>query len=206
MTQVTRCEWPGIADPIYEAYHDSEWGVPHADETRLFEKLVLEGFQGGLSWLTILRKRENFRAAFGGFDAQRIARYGEHDVARLMADPGIVRNRLKIEGAILSARAYLTLREKMTLGQFLWGFMEKGPASKPHSRHGDVPAQTAVSQAISKQLKAKGFKFVGPTTMYAVMQSAGMVNDHIAACHRYGPCGKMQKAFIPPMSPGRRQS
>ena len=206
MTQVTRCEWPGIADPIYEAYHDSEWGVPHADETRLFEKLVLEGFQGGLSWLTILKKRENFRGAFDGFDAERIARYRERDVARLMADPGIVRNRLKIEGAILSARAYLALRETMTLGQFLWGFVEKGSASKPHSRHGDVPAQSAVSQAISKQLKAEGFKFVGPTTMYAFMQSVGMVNDHIGTCHRYGPCGKMQKAFIQPMSPGRPQS
>jgi DNA-3-methyladenine glycosylase I len=192
---LARCTWPGIADAAYAAYHDTEWGVPHADERRLFEKLILEGFQGGLSWLTILRKREAFRAAFHGFDAERMARYDARDVARLMADRGIVRNQLKIEGAVASAQAYLALREETTLGDFLWGFADVVGVSS-YQAHGDVPSQTAASQRMAKGLKARGFKFVGPTTAYAFMQSVGMVNDHLAGCHRRGPCGVARQIFL----------
>jgi DNA-3-methyladenine glycosylase I len=194
-----RCTWPGLADPIYTAYHDAEWGVPHADETRLFEKLILEGFQAGLSWLTILRKRDNFRAAFDGFDAQKMANYGTREVDRLMADSGIVRNKLKVEGAILSAQAYVKLREEMTLGQLLWRALPEGPVTNSYLRHGDVPAQTEQSAAISKALKARGFRFVGPTTVYAFMQATGMVNDHLASCHRHSVCAKLQRCFTVPL-------
>ena len=193
---VKRCEWPGLNDPIYTVYHDTEWGVPVDDDVRLFEKLILEGFQGGLSWLTILKKRDHFRAAFDGFCADKMARYGEHDVARLMANAGIVRNRGKIEGAILSAQAYLRLREDTTLCAFLWGFQHEGPVINRPIRHGDIPTQTATSLQISKALKAKGFRFVGPTTAYAFMQSTGMVNDHLTGCHRHGPCEDLQRAFV----------
>jgi DNA-3-methyladenine glycosylase I len=198
----TRCAWPGLADPLYVAYHDTEWGVPHSDETRLFEKLVLEGFQAGLSWLTILRKREAFRAAFHGFDPARVARYDDRDVARLMADTGIVRHRGKIEAAIASARAYLALREEVTLAAFLWRQMPAGPVVNSYARHGDVPPVTEVSQRLSKALKARGFKFVGPTTMYAFMQSSGMVNDHLTGCHRHAPCAALQRAFVVPRAAG----
>ena len=191
-----RCTWPGLSDPAYTLYHDTEWGVPLDDEVRLFEKLILEGFQSGLSWLTILRKRDHFRAAFDGFDAEKIAGYGDHDVARLMADAGIVRNRLKIEGAILSAQAYLKLREGQTLADFIWEFAERPVGETRWAGHGEVPAQTEVSIALSKSLKARGFRFVGPTTMYAFMQSVGMVNDHLATCHRHGPCEKLQAKFL----------
>ena len=192
----TRCTWPGLPDPAYTLYHDTEWGVPQGDDVQLFEKLILEGFQSGLSWLTILRKRDHFRAAFDGFDAEKIAGYGDHDVARLMADKGIVRNRLKIEGAILSAQAYLKLREEQTLADFVWGFAERPVGETRWASHGEVPAQTEVSIALSKSLKARGFRFVGPTTMYAFMQSVGMVNDHLATCHRHRPCEKLQAKFL----------
>ena len=150
--ELTRCAWPGLSDPTYTLYHDTEWGVPQADDVRLFEKLILEGFQSGLSWLTILRKRDHFRAAFDGFDAAKIAQYGVHDVARLMGDAGIVRNRMKIEGAILSAQAYLKLREKQTLADFVWGFAECPVDATRWANHGAVPAQTDVSIAMSKAL------------------------------------------------------
>lgn len=192
---VQRCQWPGLADPVYQTYHDTEWGVPHADETALFEKLVLEGFQAGLSWLTILRKRQHFRAAFDGFDAERMARYGEHDMARLMADAGIVRNRLKIEAAILSARAYLKLRETTTLGSFLWALVDDPVRHGAWDRHSDIPTQTPTSQKMSKALKDLNFRFVGPTTTYAFMQSVGMVNDHLGSCHRHAPCAALQRAY-----------
>ena len=192
---VKRCAWSGLSDPIYTIYHDTEWGVPVDDDIRLFEKLILEGFQGGLSWLTILKKRDHFRAAFDGFCADKMARYGEIDVARLMANAGIVRNRGKIEGAILSAQAYLRLREDTTLSAFVWGFQDQGPVINEHARHGDIPAQTATSLQMSKALKAKGFRFVGPTTAYAFMQSTGMVNDHVTGCHRHRPCQDLQLAF-----------
>lgn len=205
--ELVRCAWPGLSDPIYAEYHDTEWGVPHADETRMFEKLILEGFQSGLSWLTILRKRNHFRAAFEGFDAEKMARYGDRDVTRLMGDAGIVRNRLKVEGAILSARAYLKLREETTLSDLLWGYAIEAPrGGEAHGSHAAVPSQTAVSAAMSKDLKKRGFRFVGPTTMYAFMQSMGMVNDHLAGCHRHGPCAKLQGAFVAARrkDPGRK--
>ncbi|MEQ1698425.1 MAG: DNA-3-methyladenine glycosylase I [Hyphomicrobiaceae bacterium] len=191
-----RCMWPGLSDPAYMTYHDTEWGVPQGDDVRLFEKLVLEGFQSGLSWLTILRKRDHFRTAFDGFDAETIAGYGEREVARLMNDAGIVRNRLKIEGAILSAQAYLKLREEQTLADFIWGFARDVPRDTAHAAHGNIPAQTEVSVALSKALKKRGFRFVGPTTLYAFMQSVGIVNDHLTSCHRHGPCGKLQAKFL----------
>ncbi|MGE0767219.1 MAG: DNA-3-methyladenine glycosylase I [Hyphomicrobiaceae bacterium] len=193
-----RCPWVGIADAEYQRYHDEEWGVPHADDRLLFEKLVLEGFQSGLSWLTILRKRPAFRKAFANFDATRIARFGEADKARLMADAGIVRNRLKIDATIDNARAYLKLRERTTLGAFLWGFLDGRPIIHDRRLMGDVPAETDLSRAMSKALKKEGFRFVGPTTLYAFMQSSGFVNDHLVDCHRHAACADLQRTFRGP--------
>lgn len=195
-----RCAWVGIADPEYQRYHDEEWGVPHADDRLLFEKLVLEGFQSGLSWLTILRKRPAFRAAFHDFDAARIARYTDTDKARLMADAGIVRNRLKVEATIDNARAYLKLRERTTLAAYLWGFLDGHPLVHERRSMTEVPPETALSKAISKALKTEGFRFVGPTTIYAFMQSSGFVNDHIVDCHRHGPCAALQRKFKAPVA------
>jgi DNA-3-methyladenine glycosylase I len=194
-TELPRCPWHGIADPIYAAYHDTEWGVPKTDDVALFEKLVLEGFQSGLSWLTILKKRDTFRVAFDQFDAEEIARYGDTEKARLMADAGIIRNRLKIDATIDNARALLKLRDRTTLAEFLWGFLDGRPQINKHKAFGDVPAQTDLSLRISKALKAEGFRFVGPTTMYAFMQASGMVNDHLVSCHRHAPCAAIQKSF-----------
>ena len=191
-----RCAWRGIEDPLYAAYHDEEWGVPHADDTRLFEKLVLEGFQAGLSWLTILRKRENFRAAFDGFAPEKIACYGPRDIERLMIDKGIVRSRAKIEAAVSSAKAYLDLRETTTLAAFVWGFVDGRPVIHRYARHGDVPATTETSHRLSKGLKTFGFQFIGPTTAYAFMQATGLVNDHLTSCHRHAPCAELQRAFV----------
>jgi len=193
-----RCPWADIGDPVYARYHDEEWGVPHADDVRLFEKLVLEGFQSGLSWLTILKKRDNFRRAFDGFDAERIARYGARDRARLMGDAGIVRNRLKIDATIDNARAYLKLRERTSLAAFLWSFLEDGPIQSNARSMSDLAPATDESKRISKALKTEGFRFVGPTTVYAFMQSVGMVNDHLVSCHRHAPCAKLQRSFKPP--------
>jgi DNA-3-methyladenine glycosylase I len=195
-----RCPWGGIADPIYARYHDEEWGVPHADDRRLFEKLVLEGFQSGLSWLTILKKRENFRRAFDAFDAARIARYGDKDQARLMADAGIVRNRLKISATIDNAKAYLKLAERTTLAAFIWGFLDGRPLVHHRASMTEVPPETEQSKRISKALKAEGFRFVGATTVYAFMQSSGMVNDHVVACHRHDACARLQAKFKLPSS------
>lgn len=195
-----RCPWAGIADPLYARYHDEEWGVPHADDRRLFEKLVLEGFQSGLSWLTILRKRENFRHAFDDFDPERIARYCDSDIARLMANPGIVRNRLKIEATIDNAQAFLRLAKRTRLSTFLWSHMPDGPVINIRAAFAEVPAETDASRRISKALKAEGFRFVGPTTVYAFMQSTGMVNDHIVTCHRHEPCADAQRRFRVPRS------
>lgn len=193
-----RCTWPGIADPLYLHYHDTEWGIPHADDRAMFEKLILEGFQAGLSWLTILRKRENFRRAFHGFDAERMARYGAEDISRLMADAGIVRNRLKVEAAIDNARAYLALSGRIGLARFIWDLVDGRPIVHRRSAHGDIPAETEASKRISKALKAEGFRFVGPTTVYAFMQSSGMVNDHLVTCHRHEACAALQAAFRVP--------
>lgn len=195
-----RCPWAGIAHPEYARYHDEEWGVPLADDRSLFEKLVLEGFQAGLSWLTILRKRDNFRRAFHNFDAVRIAGYTDIDIARLMDDPGIVRNRLKIEATIANARAFLELQKCDGLAALMWRIArsEKPRRTVPPRAFADIPAETAASRRLSKALKAEGFRFVGPTTIYALMQSAGMVNDHLASCHRRAPCAALQRDFEPP--------
>jgi DNA-3-methyladenine glycosylase I len=192
-----RCPWAGT-DPLYVQYHDEEWGVPHADEQRLFEKLILEGFQAGLSWITILRKREAFRRAFHTFDPERIVRYGEKDVARLMADAGIVRNKLKIEATIDNARAYLKLRDRTTLAAFLWSQMENGPILNRFASMKELPSETVESKRISKALKDEGFRFVGPTTIYAYMQSVGLVNDHLTTCPRHAAVCKLHRSFERP--------
>ncbi len=192
---IIRCPWAGIADPEYARYHDEEWGVPVTDDRRLFEKLVLEGFQSGLSWLTILKKRPNFRRAFHDFDAARIARYREKDIERLLADAGIVRHRGKIEATIANAKAAVALTKREPLSQFLWGFVDAQPQINQRRSFSDVPAQTELSKRISKALKAEGFRFVGPTTLYAFMQSTGMVNDHLVGCHRHEACARLQRAF-----------
>ena len=182
---VVRCPWVG-QDPLYVAYHDREWGVPLYDDRALFEMLVLEGFQAGLSWLIILRKRENFRRAFDGFVPAKIARYTPKKVQRLMQDAGIVRNRLKIEGTVLSARAWLKLMENGPgFSKFLWDFVSGRPKTNHLRSLKQAPAQTELSRTISKELALRGFKFVGPSIVYAFMQAVGMVNDHLVTCHRY---------------------
>ena len=184
MTEPIRC-WP-TSDPLYIAYHDEEWGRPVRDEPRLLERLCLEGFQSGLSWLTILRKREHFRAAFCAFDPDRVARFGGDDVERLMGDAGIVRNRAKIEATIANARATVALHEAgETLRGLLWSFaapLTDPPAAAPRTLQ-DMPATTPASKALARELKRRGFRFVGPTTAYALMQATGIVNDHLADCH-----------------------
>jgi DNA-3-methyladenine glycosylase I len=189
---LSRCPWPKD-DPLYLAYHDEEWGVPEYDDRALYEKLVLDGFQAGLSWITILRKRENFRRAFDGFQPETIARYTPKKIARLMADPGIVRNRLKVEGAVLSARAWLKVMEKGPgFSRLLWDHLDGKPKINNYRRMAQVPAETALSRRISKELAARGFKFVGPTIVYAFMQAVGMVNDHLVTCHRHDAVSKFK--------------
>jgi DNA-3-methyladenine glycosylase I len=179
-----RCSWAG-SDPLYIAYHDEEWGTPLRDDRALYEMLVLEGFQAGLSWITILRKRENFRLAFDGFEPARIAAYDEKKVAALMADAGIVRNRAKIEGAIISAQKYLEIMEEPGgFRDYVWQFTDGRPIVNRWRSMSEVPAETAEARAMSKALKAHGFKFVGPTICYAFMQATGMVDDHILACFK----------------------
>jgi DNA-3-methyladenine glycosylase I len=185
-----RCPW-AQKDPIYVAYHDEEWGVPEFDDRALFEKLLLDGFQAGLSWITILRKRDNFRRAFDSFEPAKIARYRPARVERLMQDAGIVRNRLKIEGAVLSARAYLDIMEKEGFSRFLWDFLNGSPKTNKFKSTKQVPAETTLSRQISKELARRGFKFCGPTIVYAFMQAVGMVNDHLVACHRHEACAKL---------------
>ncbi len=181
----SRCAWCG-ADPLYQTYHDEEWGVPLHDERGLFEFLVLEGAQAGLSWLTILRKREGYRRAFADFDAQTVARFGEDEVARLLADPGIVRNRLKIAAAIGNARATLKIREQFGgLDAYFWRFVDGRPIQNAWRDISQVPARTPLSDTISKDLRQRGFKFVGSTIVYAHMQATGMVNDHTVDCFRH---------------------
>lgn len=180
-----RCAWCGD-DPLYQAYHDREWGVPLHDERALFEFLLLEGAQAGLSWITILRKRENYRRAFDGFDPQAIARYDDRKVAGLLGDPGIVRNRLKIAAAIGNARAYLALREECgNVDVWLWQFVDGSPRQNRWRSLSEVPASTAESDAMSRALAKRGFKFVGSTICYAFMQAVGMVNDHTTDCFRH---------------------
>lgn len=179
-----RCAWCGD-DPLYVSYHDNEWGVPVHDDRRLFEFLILEGAQAGLSWLTILKKRENYRKAFDDFEFERIARYGQRDSIRLLHDSGIVRNRLKIEAAIKNARGVLAIREKYgTFGAFLWGYVDGSPLQNERKRKADLPAKTKESDRMSQDLRKRGFAFVGSTICYAFMQAVGMVNDHSADCFR----------------------
>jgi len=185
-----RCPWPKL-DPLYVRYHDEEWGVPEYDDRALYEKLILDGFQAGLSWITILRKRENFRRAFDDFDPAKIARYTPRKVEKLMQDEGIVRNRMKIEGTILSARAYLDVMEKEGFSRLLWDFVGGRPKVNQFRSTSQVPAETAVSRQISKELARRGFKFCGPTIVYAFMQAVGMVNDHVVSCHRHAALAKL---------------
>ncbi len=186
-----RCAWPGV-DPLYCAYHDEEWGVPEFDDRALFEKLVLDGFQAGLSWITILRKRENFRRAFDGFEPTKIARYSPKKIESLMADAGIVRNRQKVEGSVASARAWLDAMEKGPgFSSLLWDFVDGRPKVNRFRSSKQIPAETPVSKAMSKELAARGFKFCGPTIVYAFMQATGMVNDHLVSCHRHAECEKL---------------
>jgi DNA-3-methyladenine glycosylase I len=180
-----RCEWVPLPDALYRAYHDDEWGVPIRDERRLFELLVLEGAQAGLSWSTILRKRDGYRRAFEGCDPERVAAFVEPDVERLLADSGIVRNRAKILSAIDNARATLELRSGPGLVDHLWSFVGGQPLVNHWTRLGEIPAETAESAAMSRDLKRRGFRFVGPTVCYAFMQSAGLVNDHVVDCFRW---------------------
>ncbi len=186
MAAVTRCDWVLGADELNLRYHDEEWGVPSHDDRHLFEMLVLEGAQAGLSWSTILRKREGYRRAFAGFDAERVARFGKRDVERLLADPGIVRNRLKVESAVANARAILDVRDEQgSLDAYLWTFVGGRPRRNHFRKMTDLPAETDESKAMSKDLKRRGFRFVGPTVCYAFMQATGMVNDHVRSCFRY---------------------
>jgi DNA-3-methyladenine glycosylase I len=191
---LSRCPWPG-QDPLYVAYHDEEWGTPEFDDRALYEKLVLDGFQAGLSWITILRKRENFRRAFDRFDPHKIARYDWRKIERLMNDSGIVRNRMKIEGAVLSARAYLEVMEKGPgFSRLLWDFLGGVPKVNRFRSISQVPAETELSRRISKELARRGFKFCGPTIVYAFMQATGMVNDHLVTCFCHESCsGKLRK-------------
>lgn len=189
-----RCGWVTLSEPVYVAYHDEEWGVPLTDERALFESMILDGAQAGLSWLTILKRREGYRRAFAGFDAERIARWGEAEIASRLADPGIIRNRAKVRSAVTNARAYLALRESGgTLAGLLWSFVDGVPRQNRRAALGDLPAETDESRAMSKELRRRGFSFVGPTICYAFMQAAGLVNDHTLDCFRHD-----EVAALPP--------
>lgn len=188
-----RCPWCG-SDPLYVDYHDTEWGVPERDDRALFEKLLLDGFQAGLSWITILRKRDNFRRAFDGFVPEKIARYNKRKLASLMKDAGIIRNRMKIDGSVASARAYLEVMEKGPgFSRYLWEFVDGEPIVNQRKTIKQIPAESDVSRKLSKDLKLRGFKFCGPTIVYAFMQAVGMVNDHLVTCHCYGTLTKSRK-------------
>ncbi|HZO59701.1 MAG TPA: DNA-3-methyladenine glycosylase I [Solirubrobacterales bacterium] len=191
----SRCEWAPAGDPLYLAYHDEEWGVPVHDDRRLFELLTLEGAQAGLSWATILHKREGYRRAFAGFDPARVARFDRRKVERLLQDPAIVRNRLKVESTVNNARRVLEVqRESGSLDAYLWNFVGGAPIAGRRRKLADVPAETAESKAMSKDLKRRGFRFVGPTVCYAFMQAAGLVNDHVTSCFRYRELEPREKA------------
>ena len=185
MTTKNRCGWC-VGDPLYEAYHDTEWGVPLFDDRQLFEFLILETFQAGLSWITILRKRENFRKAFDNFDYHKIAAYSEEKMEQLMSDTGIIRNSLKIKASVANAQAFLKVQEEYgSFSEYIWGFVNGKPIQNNLENYKKAPATTELSMAISKDLKKKGFKFVGPTVVYAHMQATGMVNDHEIGCFRH---------------------
>ncbi len=186
MSTVTRCQWATGSDELMRAYHDEEWGVPSHDDRHLFEMLTLESAQAGLSWSTILRKREGYRAAFAGFDPALVARFGPKDVERLLADPGIVRNRLKIESTVNNAARVLEVTEELgSLDAYLWAFVDGAPIVNRWRTLAELPAETELSKTVSKDLKRRGFRFVGPTSIYAFMQTVGMVDDHTVDCFRY---------------------
>ncbi len=186
VTTVKRCEWATLDDERMLAYHDEEWGVPSRDDRHLFEMLTLEGAQAGLSWQTILNKRDGYRRAFAGFDPAKVARFDARRIERLLRDPGIVRNRAKVESTVSNAKRVLEVRrEAGSLAEYLWGFVDGKPIVQRYGRLSDLPAETPESKAISKELRRRGFRFVGPTTVHAFMQATGMVNDHVVTCFRY---------------------
>ena len=196
---ISRCPWCGT-DPLYVAYHDQQWGVPLHGDGPLFEMLTLEGAQAGLSWLTVLRKREGYRQAFEGFDIQKVAQFNDADTARLLADSSIVRNRLKVASTITNARAVIDIQARHgTLDSYLWSFVNGVPILNHWQTMAEIPARTPLSDAMSKDLKRCGFRFVGSTICYAFMQATGMVNDHLTGCHCYG--GPLPRAKIPPANP-----
>jgi len=188
------CSWPG-QDPLYLAYHDEEWGVPEFDDRALYEKLILDGFQAGLSWITILRKRENFRRAFGGFEPEKIARFGERQIGRLLKDEGIVRSRAKIEAAIRGAQLWLEIQDREPGGfsHFIWKHVDGRPKVNRFRSMNDVPAKTPMSEGLAKELKQRGFKFCGPVIVYAFAQAVGMVNDHMVSCRRHKECAVLAR-------------
>ena len=189
---IIRCVWPG-EDPLYVSYHDKEWGVPEYDSRALYEKLVLDGFQAGLSWITILRKRENFRKAFHGFDPEKIARYGKRDFARLMKNEGIIRSNAKIKAAIKGAQLWLDIEEKEPGGfrELIWKHVDGKPQINAYKTNKQIPAKTKMSEGLAKELKQRGFNFCGPVIIYAFAQAIGMVNDHVVSCHRHPECAKL---------------
>ena len=193
---LARCPWVG-ADPLYVAYHDEEWGAPEYDDQAMFEKLVLDGFQAGLSWITILRKRPAFRKAFDGFDPKRIARWSEKKKDALMQDAGIVRNRAKIEATVALARIVLDFAEKGGFAHHLWSFVDGRPIQNERRSMAEIPSESDVSRTIAKDLRARGGNFVGPTIIYAFMQATGMVNDHLVDCCRHGACRALAREFKP---------
>ena len=194
MAKNTRCPWAGET-PIYVDYHDSEWGRPVHDDGKLFEMLILEGMQAGLTWLTVLKKREAFRKAFDGFDPRKVARYGDAKIQKLMANEGIIRNRLKINGAVINAKLFLEIAEERgSFGNFIWEYVDGKPITNRRKKIEDIPATTPISDRISKDLKKMGFKFVGSTIIYAFMQATGMVNDHLTSCFVYRELTKKQLA------------
>ncbi len=196
-TEAERCRCPWARnDPLYIRYHDEEWGLPKTQDPEFFEKLILEGFQSGLSWITILRKREAFRKAFAGFDVEEMARFDEAEIDRLLADPGIIRHRGKIEAAIANARAYLTLAQTQSLTAFFWAFVNGKAIQNRFAQMAEVPAETPLSRKIAKELKARGFRFTGPTTTYSLMQACGLVNDHLVSCHRHDACAALARPQI----------
>ena len=192
--QFQPCDWC-LGDPLYVEYHDTEWGVPCFDDRVLFEFLILEGAQAGLSWLTILRRRENYRKAFAGFDPEKVARLGKRDVERLLRDEGIIRNRLKVESAVSNARCFLeVVEEHGSFASYIWGFVDGKPIQNKFRKMADLPAATPLSDRISKEMKRRGFKFFGTTICYAHMQATGMVNDHLISCPRHAACSAMVPA------------
>jgi DNA-3-methyladenine glycosylase I len=202
VTTVKRCGWASLDDAAYLEYHDKEWGVPSHDDAHLFEMLTLEGAQAGLSWSTILHKRDGYRRAFAGFDATKVARFDARKIERLMQDASIVRNRLKIESTVANARAVVAVRDEFgSLDAYLWGLVGGSPIVNRSRKVGEIPAETPVSRAMSKELKRRGFRFVGPTVCYAFMQATGMVNGHVAPCFRYR---ELDRARRRPLADQRR--